>query len=585
MGWLRVGALAVLVSIGWSSARANADDGTAALLPFQGPQAAKVRQNVQKRLRAKGVNLVPLKQVNAVAKKTQGYAKRAARLKATVLVRTRMRRVEGRWIAVTEVRNAKGQRMKRLQTSSSSLTRVSNRVVGQLMATGLMPTAAAAEPVAEEEEVRAPTQPRLVVRPFKGAQAKRIRGATVRSLLEEPVELYPNGKFVSEARSLGVDLSTEGGHVAPATKLAVSGLFEGDVLREEGIWSAYIRLVDGRSSKVVTQHYYESSTLTGLTKVVQNNVGSDFSKDIRKLGVLVPGSVAVAPVAVATAPPVEEDPKKDEAVVTTKAVETTKKKKRKKDEDRPAAVDIEADFRLVQRRLRYNDTLPDTLPPEQQRRPLDYTLNAGPGVGLKFQWFPGAHATAGVGAQFGLDFEWERLFGIDSKNENGTSFPTEAQQFLVDFRWRYPTRRWEPFVVIGYGVQTFRIDVATNSSGETVLPGVPSVKYEFVRFGAGFRVELGKKNQFILGGNIAFRGVFRLGGIGSQTWFPEATGNGMDTGVLVGFALPKDFEIRLGVDYRRYGLDLNPVPSDAPYVAGGAIDSYVGFTVGFAWRH
>lgn len=570
MGWFRVCVLAALVAVGFSAARASADEGTAALLPFQGPQAAKVRQNVQRGLRAKGVTLVPLKQVNAVVRKTQGFAKQATRLKATVLVRTRMRRVEGRWIAATEVRNAKGQRVKRVQTSSSSLSRVSSRVVGQLMATGLMPTEGAAP---AEEPVTAPTEPRLVVRPFKGAQAGKIRGATVRSLRKEPVELYPNGKFVAESKALGADLRTAGGHVPAATKLAVSGLFEGDVLREDGIWSAYIRLVDGRSAKVVTQHYYESSTLTGLTKVVQNNVGSDFSKDIRKLGVLVPGAVAVAPVEVATAAPVKEDPKKDEAVVTTTATRT----KKKRADDRPAAVDIEAGFRVVRRTLSYNDVLtPEDLP--------DYTLNAGPGVGLKFQWFPGAHATAGVGAQFGVDFEWERLFAIDSTSADGTTFPTEAQQFLVDLRWRYPINRWEPFVVLGYGSQTFRIGVANDPSGNPVTPGVPGVKYQFIRFGAGFRVEVGKKKLVVLGGNIAFRGVFDVGGIGSQTWFPEATANGMDTGILIGFALPKDFEVRLGLDYRRYGFELNPVPPDAPYVAGGALDRYLGFTLGFAWR-
>ena len=58
----------------------------------------------------------------------------------------------------------------------------------------------------------------------------------------------------------------------------------------------------------------------------------------------------------------------------------------------------------------------------------------------------------------------------------------------------------------------------------------------------------------------------------------------MDAGLDLGFALPLGFEVRLGVDYRRYGLDLNPVPPRPPYVAGGATDSYIGGTVGFAWR-
>ena len=50
----------------------------------------------------------------------------------------------------------------------------------------------------------------------------------------------------------------------------------------------------------------------------------------------------------------------------------------------------------------------------------------------------------------------------------------------------------------------------------------------------------------------------------------------MDAMLMVGYALPKGFEIRLGADYRRYWFDLNPVPPDPPYVAGGAAGSVLG---------
>ena len=226
MRTLRFGALTVLLSLISLTGAASADDGLAALLPFQGPQAAKVRQNVQKGLRAADVQLVSLKQVTAVVKKTKGYAKQAARLKASVLVRSRVRRVEGRWIADTEVRNAKGQRVEKLRITSSSIARLSNRIVAQLMKTGRMPGAVAAVATkAEPEPPPAPTQPRLVIRPFTGVQAGKIRGAAVRGLRPEPVELFPNGQFVEEARSLGVDLKAAGGHVAPASALAVSALY------------------------------------------------------------------------------------------------------------------------------------------------------------------------------------------------------------------------------------------------------------------------------------------------------------------------------------------------------------------------
>lgn len=554
----------------WFSGVAWADDGAAALLPFQGPQASKVRQSVQKGLRAQDVSLVPLKQVSAVVKKTSGYSKQASKLGASVLVKARVRRVEGRWLADTEVRNAKGARVKKFRSNSSSLGRLSSRIVAGLLDTGLMPTATVGAAAATDPEPPPPTEPRVVVRPFKGTQAAKVRGGAVRGLSKEPIELYPSSKFANKAKSLGANLQSDGGHVPPAVALAVSGLFEGDVLREDGVWSAYVRLVDGRSTAVISQHYYDASSLSGLTKKVQGNIGPDFRKDVRKLGVVAPGAVAVAPVAAPAAASVRAEPKKPEP-------EHEGKSKRKKKGQGPAAVDIEADFRIVRRTLRYNDDLRGDL--------RDYTLNAGPGAALKFQYFPGAHFTDGVGAQFGIDFAWERLFNFDSTQADGTAFPTQSQEFLIGLRWRYPTGRWEPFVVADYGVHTFEFGVSGPAvPGEDNTAGVPGVKYEFVRIGGGFRVALGKNETFIIGANIALRGVFNVGGIGTYVWFPEAKANGMDVGLLVGFALPLGFEVRLGMDYRRYWFDLNPVPPDPPYVAGGALDQFLGGTIGFAWR-
>ena len=574
MGTLRFGALTVWLSLFSLAGVASADEGAAALLPFRGPQAAKVRQNVQKGLRAADVQLVPLKQVTAVVKKTKGYAKQATRLKASVLVSARLRRVEGRWIADVEVRNAKGQRVKKLRVTSSSIARLSNRIVGQLIHTGKMPVAGAgamvaAAPKAEPEPPPVPTQPRLVVRPFTGAQAAKIRGAAVRGLRSEPVELFPNKQFVGKAQSLGVDLKADGGHIAPASALAVSGLIEGDVLHEDGVWSAYVRLVDGDSATVISQHFYDASTSAALARSVQANIGPDFRKDIKKLGVAAPAAVAVVPVTAVTAAPVEQASKKDKAEV--------KYKTRRPKEERPAAVDIELDFRLVHRNFEYKDDLRGDL--------RDYKLGIGPGVGTKFQYYPGAHFTAGVGAQFGIDFEWERLFNFDSTRADGAKFPTESQQFLVGLRWRYPTGRWEPFVVVDYGVHNFRFGVSGPPvPGEDNTAGIPSVKYEFARIGAGFRVGIGKKERFIVAVNAAFRGVFSVGGIGTAQWFPEAKANGMDAGLMLGYALPLGFEIRIGGDYRRYWFDLNPVPPDPPYVAGGALDQYWGASIGVAWR-
>lgn len=583
---LRFGAMTLLLSLCSSAGTASADEGRAALLPFQGAQAAKVRQNVQKGLASSEVDLVSLKRVTSVVRSTKGYAKQAAKLDASALVRTRVRRVEGRWVGDTEVRNAKGQRVEKFRSTSSSLMRLSNRIVAGLMKTGRMPLAgavgAAASGTKAEAKTPAPTEPRLVIRPFAGAQAGKIRGAAVRGLRSEPVELFPSKRFDAKAKSMGVNLKSEGGHIAPASALAVSGLIDGDVLYEDRVWSAYVRLVDGDSAKVISQHYYDASTSAALAKSVQANIGSDFRKDIRKLGVAVPGAAVAAPIAAATPTRGESTESKQQERDEPKTKAATKAKTKRPKGDRPAAVDIEIDFRVVHRRFDYKDDLRGDL--------RDYKLTAGPGVGIKFQYFPGAHFTAGVGAQFGVDFEWERLFKIDStrldENFEEQSFPTESQQFLIGLRWRYPKGRWEPSVVIGYGVQRFSFGLSGPPvPGEDNTAGIPGVKYEFVRVGGGFRVEIGKKELFILAASIAFRGTFSVGGIGTSVWFPEAKANGMDALLMIGFALPKGFEIRLSGDYRRYGFDLNPVPPDPPYVAGGALDQYFGGALGVAWRY
>ena len=255
-----------------------------------------------------------------------------------------------RWIADTEVRNAKGQRVKKLRVTSSSIARLSNRIVGQLIDTGKMPVAGAGATGAAAAETKpepppAPTQPRLVIRPFTGAQAAKFGAPWCGGLRPEPVELFPNKQFVEKAKSLGVDLEADGAHVAPASALALSGLFEGDVLREDGVWSAYVRLVDGRSATVISQHYYDAKHVgrPGEVRTEQVSVPT-FARTSRKLGVVaVPAAVAIVPVtAVAAAPvPIEQRSTKDEAKVKYKA--------RPPKDQRPAAVDIELDFRLVHR--------------------------------------------------------------------------------------------------------------------------------------------------------------------------------------------------------------------------------------------
>ena len=199
---LRFGALTVLLSLFSLTGAASADDGVAALLPFQGPQAAKIRQNVQKGLRAADVQLVSLKQVTAVVKKTKGYAKQAARLKASVLVRSRVRRVEGRWIADTEVRNAKGQRVEKLRITSSSIARLSNRIVAQLMKTGRMPGAVAAWQPRRNQSRRQPLPSHVWSSgPLLGCKPAKFGAPRCGASAQNPSSYFPTGSSSRRPRA------------------------------------------------------------------------------------------------------------------------------------------------------------------------------------------------------------------------------------------------------------------------------------------------------------------------------------------------------------------------------------------------
>jgi len=52
----------------------------------------------------------------------------------------------------------------------------------------------------------------------------------------------------------------------------------------------------------------------------------------------------------------------------------------------------------------------------------------------------------------------------------------------------------------------------------------------------------------------------------------------------VGYELDAGLEIRLGFDVRRYFFSMNPEVGD-PFIAGGALDQYLGYTLGIAYRY
>jgi hypothetical protein len=70
-------------------------------------------------------------------------------------------------------------------------------------------------------------------------------------------------------------------------------------------------------------------------------------------------------------------------------------------------------------------------------------------------------------------------------------------------------------------------------------------------------------------------------GVGDSCYFPKATAMAMEAGGSIGYRMSSAFELRAGIDIRRYGLSFHQSYADftaSGYnskVAGGAVDQYL----------
>lgn len=120
--------------------------------------------------------------------------------------------------------------------------------------------------------------------------------------------------------------------------------------------------------------------------------------------------------------------------------------------------------------------------------------------------------------------------------------------------------------MIGYAMQSYSI------TGSATAPkiNVPGVSYGALRIGGNIRLGLMDRLGIHLG--AAFQQPLSYGEI-KTTYFPNLSANGMDAWLAVSYAVLKNVEVKVGIDYTRFGFKMNPKPGDT-FVAGGALDDY-----------
>lgn len=534
-----------------------------AVAELEGPgrRAESVRQRLAARLQQAGFEVVPTASVSG-----GDAASIASDTGASVVVTGRVRRRGGRWRAELQVRDASGEVRAQARGSHRGIgglaAQLARRIEDDVRA--LVGGGAEPEPVAASGGGAGS----LVVGDFDGRGAARIRNQLVRALARE-YDLVARDDLAAQAARSGGDLGDPEALREAAAALNVRAFIDGTVSRSGRRWVLRVSVTDAATNNQISRETIRGSSSGSLVRNVR-------VQGARKLADAI-AQTSVPAAAVVPDPEDVRDPDAGGAPDESEGDEAIPDPPR----DRsgfPVALDIGIYGRVFHRELEYNDDLYGLL--------RGYTLQLGPAIELAGRWYPGAHFTDGFGAHIGLELSYERAFGIDSvpaDPDDDRVFPTRSQEWLVGVRGRFPYERHFFSLGVGYGSHIFVIEPSGPAvAGRGNLPEIPRTEYDFLRIHAEARLAITGGFFVALGGG--YRVIFSSGGIEDEVWFPDASVGGVETDVILGYQLDNGLVIRLGFDWRRYFYSMN-VGLTSPWIAGGAIDQYIGGSLGLAYRY
>lgn len=202
-----------------------------------------------------------------------------------------------------------------------------------------------------------------------------------------------------------------------------------------------------------------------------------------------------------------------------------------------------------------------------------YTLAFGPiGVAnvVLFPWL------AGKVGNFGVEAQIQQAFGISSTLPGGQSFGDSVHEYTAGFRYRVLFATTDDvFLSLNLGEDAFTFNGPNRSS----LP-TPDTIYHYTRIGTGMHLAISERIGISFG--VGYRHINNRGGVQiSQDIFPRLTVAGADADIVARYAINEIFEVRAGLEWRRYWYAMNSQVGD-PVVAGGAVDQSFIFTAGLA---
>ena len=420
----------------------------------------------------------------------------------------------------------------------------------------------------------AAAQTRVAVRPFEGPMSVRARDAVVGSLGDADYKTVSNQEVDRAAESSGGDLSEPAGRVAVARELGVAAFVEGVVTKRGNNFTVQMMVYDGASGRSVGDAEIKAKK-AALVRSVRRQAADKLSDALGR---------AQAPPAAAAEPEPSEPEPVDEAPPKRRA-EAKEEEEGEEPEDeseaepesepepddgpRPNALELDVGLKLVTRSMTYNDA---------PRGLGEASLKVTPAAALGLRWYPGAHFGSGAAAHVALEGSLQLMYPVESARDE-QAFKTSSLAFGFGLHGRLPLDDHELGLSAGYGQHA--VEIADSDGG--VDPGVPSVKYGFLRFALNGRFKLGEALQLkILGG---YRLLLGYGELAEDAWFRRTGGGGLEAEIALGYALSEALAIEASFGLWRYFMSLEPEPTDesvtdSARIAGGLSDQYLRFGLG-----
>jgi hypothetical protein len=226
-------------------------------------------------------------------------------------------------------------------------------------------------------------------------------------------------------------------------------------------------------------------------------------------------------------------------------------------------------FELGGRRFDYKDALsPNT---------SSYSVLGAPMPSIGLEVYPAARTKIPFVRDLGLTMRFAHAFGLSSTTDDGTEVSTGWTRIGGGLRARFrPGGHGGPMIGVNGGIDflQFNFDTAGPIDGS-----VPSVTYAALRGGVDARIPFWRMALLL---DFGYDGALSAGAVHDR--FRDSNVGGIDLGVGLALALGAGFELRLRSHYTRYFYKFHPKLGDA-YVAGGALDEFLGFGLGVAYAY